>query len=294
MSYKLGIQGKGITAIRDLSDEEYQDYRKASDCLLNYSKDQQLYAIVTSNFNDFVGVLRNYSQEYAKNPSAVNWIMMEKMVLNINRHLLNYLSSVRTFLDHTETKLKRNYGDQSERFKRFREACSKSYDDNFSYRFLIKLRNYTQHCGMPLGGLTLHSEEKPPYSGHVYHSLKVKFSRDELLEYDSWGSRIRKEISELPSEFEIVPHVVEMMKCLAKINLVIIQEDLPELIRSAEFIEQLIDPAKGKEGIPCILKLLEIKRETDKTIKEMQVEITNIPFHIVQFVLNIRRQTQPQ
>lgn len=97
MSYKLGIQGKGITAIRDLSDEEYQDYRKASDCLLNYSKDQQLYAIVTSNFNDFVGVLRNYSQEYAKNPSAVNWIMMEKMVLNINRHLLNYLSSVRTF-----------------------------------------------------------------------------------------------------------------------------------------------------------------------------------------------------
>lgn len=115
-----------------------------------------------------------------------------------------------------------------------------------------------------------------------------------MLEYDSWGSRIRKEISELPSEFEIVPHVVEMMKCLAKINLVIIQEDLPELIRSAEFIEQLIDPAKGKEGIPCILKLLEIKRETDKTIKEMQVEITNIPFHIVQFVLNIRRQTQPQ
>lgn len=294
MSYKLGIQGKGITAIRDLSDKEYQDYRNASDCLFDFSKDQQLYTIVLLNYDDFFERIKKYSQEYAENPRTMNWIMMEKMVLDINRHLLNYLSSIRTFLDHTQTKLKKKCGDQSDGFKRFRDACSKSYDDSFSYRFLSKLRNYSQHCGMPLGVLTLHSEEKPPYSGHVYHSLKAKFSRDELLKYDSWGTRISKEISELPSEFEIVPHVVEMMKCLEKINLVLLEEDLPELFRSAEFVEQLISPVQSTEGVPCILKFLQISRGANAEIKEMKIEVTNIPLHIVQIVMNIKKQKASQ
>jgi len=116
---------------------------------------------------------------------------MERMVLDTNKYFLNYLSSVKTFLDHTETKLKKNYGDQSQRYKCFKEICSKSYDASFSYRFIIKLRNYSLHCGMPLGGLTLQSEEKPPFSGNIYHSFEAKFNREKLLEYDSWG-RLKK------------------------------------------------------------------------------------------------------
>lgn len=288
MTYSLGVQGKGITAIRDLGDEEYQDYKKASDCLFEFSRDEQLYTIVRLNYDDFLGVLKKYSEEYAEGKHAMNWILMERMVLNINRLLLNFLSAIRTFLDHTQTKLTKRYGPQSDRLERFKEACSKCYDANFSYRFLIKLRNYSQHCGMPLGKLTLHSEENPPYSGHVYHSLEAKFSRDDLLKFDLWGTRIQKEISQLPSEFDIVPHVVDMMKCIEKINLVLIEEDFPELFKSAGFIEQLISPARGKGGVPCILKFLEISRGANAEIKNIEVEITNIPLHIVQFVMNIK------
>ena len=289
MSYKLGVQGKGITAIRDLSDEEYQDYRKASDSLFEFSRDEQLYTIVLLNHDDFLGILKRYSQEYARNQRAVNWILIERMSLDINRLLLNFLSSIRTFLDHTQTRLTKRYGAQSDRLKRFKEACSESYDANFSYRFLTKLRNYSQHCRMPLGKLTLHSEENPPYSGHVYHSLEAKFSRDDLLKFDLWGTRVQTEISQLPSEFDIDPHVADMMKCIEKINLVLIEEDLPELFKSAEFIEQLIGPAQCKGGIPCILKFLEISRGTNAKIEKMKVEITNIPLHIVQIVMNIKK-----
>jgi hypothetical protein len=290
LSYKLGIQGKGITAIRDLSYEEYKAYKNASDCLLDFSRDQQMYTIVLLNYDDFLNVIKKYSQEYAENPRTVNWILIERMVLDINRHLLNLLSSIRTFLDHTQTKLIKKYGAQSDRFKHFREACSKFYDASFSYRFLTKLRNYSQHCGMPLGSLTLHSEENPPYSGQVYHSLELKFSRDELLKYDSWGTRIALEISQLASEFGIVPHVIEMMNCIKGINLVLIEEELPELFKSAEFVEGLTSPALGKEGIPCILKFLEINRAENAKIKDMKIEITNIPFHIIQIVMNIKKQ----
>lgn len=289
MSHKLGIEGKGITDIRDLSSEEYQTYVRASSCLMGFSRDQQLYAIVLLNYDDFLNLLKKYGEEYAKNPSSVNWITMERMVLDTNRYFLNYLSSVKTFLDHTETKLKKNYGEESPRYKCFKEICSKSYDSSFSYRFLIKLRNYSQHCGMPLGGLTLQSEEKPPYSGNIYYSFEAKFNKEKLLEYDSWGS-LKKEILELPSEFGIIPHVVEMMNCLIKINLVLIEEDLPELFKSAEFINQLVSPIQGKEGFPCILQFLVTKRHENGEVRDMEVQITHIPFHIIEIVDNIKRE----
>lgn len=289
MTYKLGVQGKGITTIRDLGEKEYEEYRKASVCLLDFSRDQQLYTIVLLNYDDFLDTLKRYSQKYAENPRMVNWILMEKMVLDTNRHLLNLLSSIRTFLDHTQTKLTKRYGDQSSRVKRFKEACSKSYNDSFSYRFLSKLRNYSQHCGMPLGEMTLSSEENPPYSGNISHSLAANFSRDELLKFNLWGTRIQKEITQLPPKFDIIPHVVETMKCIKEINLVLVEEDLPELFKSSEFIEQLINPVQGKEGIPCILRFPEINRRANGEIEKIKIEITNIPLHIVKIVRNIKK-----
>jgi len=69
----LGIEGsKGITEIRNLSSEEYQTYDRASSCLMGFSRDQQLYAIVLLNYDDFLNLLKKYGEEYAKNPSFLN------------------------------------------------------------------------------------------------------------------------------------------------------------------------------------------------------------------------------
>lgn len=285
MSHHLGVVSKGnITAVRELTEPEYEEYKKAAGRLADFSSSQHLYAIVALNYDDYGNILKQYGRNYAENPRAVNWITMEKMVLNINRHLLNFLSAVRTFLDHTETKLKRHYGSNSHRYKRFKDACSQAYDTNFSYRFLYRLRNFAQHCGLPLGTLTLHSAETPPHSGHVQYSLQVKFNRDELLlERDLWGNQLMKEIEGLPKQFEITPHITETMKCLEKINLTVIEDDLPQLLQSAEYIQQLINPVKDMSGLPCILKVEKYRKG-----EELKLDITNIPFHMVKIVMNIK------
>lgn len=290
MKHQLGVMSKeSITAVRELSESEYEEYKKAVGRLADFSSSQHLYAIVALNYDDYGNILKQYGRKYAEDPRAVNWITMEKMVLDINRHLLNFLSAVRTFLDHTETKLKRHYGSDSNRYKRFKDACSQAYDTNFSYRFLYRLRNFAQHCGLPLGTLTLHSAEAPPHSGHMQHSLEVKFNRDELLlERDLWGNQLMKEIKALPEHFEIIPHVTETMKCLEKINLTVIEDDLQELLQSAEYIQQLVNSIKDMPGLPCILKV-------DKYSKgeELKLEITNIPFHMVKMVMNIKAHLEP-
>ena len=141
---------------------------------------------------------------------------------------------------------------------------------------------------MPLGKMTLSSEENPPHSGNISYSLEAKFNRDELLKFNLWGTRVQKEISQLPAEFDIVPHVIEMMKCLQRIDLVLIEQDLPELYKGTEFIEQLTSQVQTEEGIPCILKLLEIDKGGNGKVNNMKIEITHIPFHIVEVIKNIK------
>ena len=295
MTYELGILAKGnISSIRTLALSEYEGYLTSTEALFSFSRNQRLYTIVLLNHDDFLETLRQYAEMYAKNPGAADSILIEKMELNINRHILNYLASVRTYLDHTQTKLKKKYGEQSERYLHFKRICKELYDSNFSYRFLSKLRNYAQHCETPLGSFELISTENPPYSGHVCSSLEAKFKRENLLQYDLWGSELTKEISKLPSEFDIEPHIVEMMKCIGKINLALIEKDFHNLRKSAEYIEKLISPAKGKEGTPCILQFLDVKRGIDSKVESMKIKIITIPFHIIAIVLKMEDRKSSQ
>jgi hypothetical protein len=283
--YELGIFGKdkSITAIQALSENEFQAYCEASAYLMDFSRNQQLYRMVLLNYEDFLKIVIKYSDDYKRDPSNVNLPIMEKIFVDINRYLLNFLSSVRTFLDHTETKLKTEYGNDSIQVSKFKNACSIEYDSNFSYRFLYKLRNYSQHCGLPIEGFSLKSKEEPEFSGNITNSLIIKFRRDGLLKFDGWGSKIKQEISALPEEFNVIHNVDKFYKSLDKINNFLIKENSSELIKRAEYIERLIMPAESKEGTPIIFTFINEGR-----IK--RINIFNIPFHLIEYAKLLKNQ----
>jgi hypothetical protein len=287
MSYHLGIMGKGITSIRILEDSEYQEYKSAVGCLTDFSSDQQLYAITLLNYDDFLNLIAVYSNAWDKNPSMINFQLLERMTLNINRHIINYLFSVRTFLDHTEFKLKRIYGDSSDKFATFKKATISEYENNFSYRFLYKLRNYSQHCGLPLGELSMKSVEEPIYSGNIKNTLVINFSSDTLLTYNGWSSEVKEEIKRLPKKFDIIPHILQFKKSLDEINLAIIKDNINELIVSAENIERLIAPTKGKEGTPMIFTI------TDEVEGKRTMRIHHIPFHLIDYANTLKKANMP-
>jgi hypothetical protein len=283
LSYELGfIDGDKITSIRKLSNEEFQEYKRASDCLSNFSNTQQLYTITLLNYNEYFTTLKEYEQQYSSSQS-LNSLILERMFLNINRRLLNYLSSIRSFLDHTETRLKEKYGKEFARVKHFLEACSKEYENSFSYKFFYTLRNFTQHFGMPVGSLRLTSTEDPPYSGKVSHHLEVTFDRDELLKYNGWKRMLKEEIQRLPQEFDISSHVFNMMKCLERINGVLVKDELLDIVKSAEYIDKLMASIKEKQVYPIVLQISQGNKPSEKTLTYF-----NIPFHIVQYALNLR------
>jgi hypothetical protein len=210
---------------------------------------------------------------------------MERMLININRVLLNFLSAFRTLLDHMEYILKKEYGNESENFKKFKKICSEQYDKYFSYRFLYKLRNYAQHCGMPVGSLTIDSRANNIESKEVEDYLAVYFDRDTLLnKYDSWGP-IKNEIMELPPIIKINPFVDEVMECISRINLTVIEHDLKNVLTSTKYFENLLIPFKDIDETPAIFDIT----DKDGNQEELKINIEWMPLHLIDMVLKVRQ-----
>lgn len=102
-----------------------------------------------------------------------------------------------------------------------------------------------------------------PDFNETTHSLVALCSRDELLaNYDGWGVPTRSMLQTQPPLFDIEPHLSEAVAALRRIALIVYADDVPELVRSALYLQQLVsgvwregseltllaDPLEGDEG----------------------------------------------
>jgi hypothetical protein len=281
VNWCLGWVGnKRIVTARKLTDSERERYEDAAFKLRSLWKDQGLFALVLHNYQDYDEYLKRIS-EARKTRGSLGPGGDESAILHLNRYILNYLAAVRTFLDHTELRLKRRYGENSPKVDNFREACAREYDTHFSYRFLYSLRNYVLHCGLPIGHAESSTRVTDLASWRIEHSLTISFARDSLLQAGfDWKAQLRQEILNLPSEFPIHPHMAQMMACLNMINLALISDNMPELLEAARFIEALVSSMQDCKGTPCLL------RERPRSASgQIPLDIALIPFDAIELVL---------
>ena len=246
MTPVLGIicEKKGIRSVRELSLAEYEEYRQATKRLNNFLKDQELMVTVQRDYDEYKNLLRPYAVEYSKGVTP-QLLPMGTLPSEVNKYIKNFLYSIRTFLDHTETNLKRRYGKNSERFNDFKKACSEAYDNNFSYKFIYKLRNYVQHCGMPPSQLNFSKKIIDRQAQKIGTAIQISLDRDELLTKYEWTTTVEAELRQQPEKIDIEHHMSEMLRCLHQINLKLIKRDLQNIVLSAQRVEQLILPLRS-------------------------------------------------
>lgn len=72
-------------------------------------------------------------------------------VIAVNSYVIGLLGAGKSFIDLMTDCMKRSYGSDSAEYIKFMDECvTKEYDDSFSYRFLLRLRNFSQHCHIPI------------------------------------------------------------------------------------------------------------------------------------------------
>ncbi|WP_437693272.1 hypothetical protein [Sorangium sp. So ce176] len=218
----LNPAGAGsIDSMRVLTDAEVKAIAEANEGLVQFQFMEQLFSIVALSRDAFSDFTNSSFDQYIQDTSASILGMVprstraRKLTLLANMYLLNFLTAMRTYLDHVETRIKRWYGDKSPEVAQFKRAVSKQYDTTDSYAFVWKLRNYSQHCGMPIGGIVLSASIVPGeqmfgtlVDGSGLRALRVYCNRDDLLrEFDSWGAKVKSYLAAQDQEIEVTVHV---------------------------------------------------------------------------------------
>jgi hypothetical protein len=137
---------------KELTEQDYESFILHIDELNNFENLKRLFQIFLLNHNEFIDFALSDSKLLFENSLSItgNKDNYNKHFLNLNRIFLNYLTSFKTLLDHIETTIKRKFGKSSKEVENFKDVTANLFDNFFAYRFIYKLRNYAQHCGLPI------------------------------------------------------------------------------------------------------------------------------------------------
>ncbi len=213
----------------------------------NYFGDTDLHLAVEMNHAAYHETLLHI-KERCDTPQVASYFFQRRMSVDVNRCVLNFLSSVRMFLDHKETELKRLGEVGTQRLANFKRITNQAFDNDFSYRFLYKLRNYVQHCGVPMGrfGYSECLEDDT-----VTRELVVNFDRDILLQNFDWG-KVGPDLQSQPEGFSITSHVDWVMEWVGVIQNVLSSDLMSGLAAAVADIEEFMKPTEGRYGTPFI------------------------------------------
>ena len=160
-----------------------------------------MFEITELNLNDLRQFLRAFDAELREEKILI-LKEPDKTSLELNRLFLNYIFSFRTYIDHLETFLKRTFGKTSEEFNGYKQLTRSLYDGYFEYRFIYKLRNYAQHCGLPVDIFSITTS----LNNGIYDvKINMAFDPQGLLEkFDGWGTQLSRELSDMDSPLDVM------------------------------------------------------------------------------------------
>ena len=91
------------------------------------------------------------------------------------------------------------------------------YDNNFSYRFLYRLRNFCLHKVLPISEFKVSIEKPDDHKLEYLNEINILVSRDELLAGDGW-STVRGDLENQKEQIDLVPHIYQYHYALLKIQ----------------------------------------------------------------------------
>ena len=232
-----------------------------------------LYDICDKNYQSIISYHVAIKDDFPLNRHRA-YEYMEEAFQEMNRLLLNYLSSFKTFIDHLTTRYTRLPSDPNghsflDDFKKLTAAC---YDGNFPYRFFSKLRDYVQHRGLPLGSIDI--SEYPDQKGDVVIKVSISMNRDNLISsYKKWGA-IKPDLQSQPQNMELLPYLNGFQSQIQLINLVVSAFEISLVTDSLHIIDKLVHEALEKypNGRPFIGRYEEPEGQ-------QKLNVIEFPFH---------------
>lgn len=223
-----------INTIKVLNESECSEIKNSFDNLYLIDLIGNYFKIAKNNYQDFIYCIYDFIPETIDEidiPTIFDRMKLDELKIESNRKLLNYLSSFKTLLDHIFGIL------DDEKEIKFKKFTNYLYDENFSYRFLARLRDFAQHKGLPITNF-----ESDFSTSLVYIFLMID-SNYLLNSYKKWNT-VRKDLEKY-NKIDAISIVTDHYKLLDQIYKFLFQLYEDDLKKSVFYIEDIINKFKG-------------------------------------------------
>jgi hypothetical protein len=189
--------------IKILTNMEASSYELANTVMFEFQYYKRRFKEIYLNLEEFETTLLKYSNQIEKmhQPKIEN-DLMNLIYIDVNRTFINFITSLKVFIEHIEKRLNRKYGDTSEQFKLFKQLTSNLYENYFAYRFLYYLRDYSIHDSYPINNFDKDTELVHDTSQYK-SKLHIQFNRDNLLENKRMRKKMGGELSRYNNLFPV-------------------------------------------------------------------------------------------
>jgi len=255
-----------VYLLGELSSEEYEELDKAKniiDILISYKRRIDEILI---NHSEYVSFTIHDTKEFIEK-EPTNRIELDGYVLEINRRLINFINSFKSFFEYLEKNFKNRYGKESIEYEKLKKYTGGLYDTYFSYKFFTHLRNFAAHNDYPIHNANFDFVYEPIFS----LKIDVFFVKSHLLGDRTLKGKIEKDLKKYGEIFPIDPLLKEILAPLNGVfsNLLKIEKDHFE--RAVNIIESYFGEMDYKKtyhyGISTIID--------NKYIKDRLKEIPN-------------------
>lgn len=145
------------------------------------------YGMILDNYYELISEMRNLEHKFLEQEDRNEMVILgQKSIVMFNRKLSNLLCSVRMYIDQTQHDL--SILDIKECSKdNFHEFTSEQYDEYVGYQIMELLRNYMQHQGLIIEGVTY---IKPFFQDIDYFKVTIDLDYKRLKSIEKYEKKI--------------------------------------------------------------------------------------------------------
>lgn len=137
-----------------ISEGDYRQIATANETVLLGLAVEEKFDLLVENYRELEQTLLDMAVQHSVRPEE-GWTILESATHTANRRVANFLTTTRLYQDQVSHGLAQQYGADSPEAEAFKRARSHEYDTCPGYCVMEAIRNYAQHRGLPLGGMTL-------------------------------------------------------------------------------------------------------------------------------------------
>lgn len=247
-SQVAGQRGMDLTIVRPLGVDEFNRY---SDAIARYAEmtERSTYQLLQRNYGRLRSILEAYSN-LSRVGGTLRNVDQRELGLTLADQLANWLASTRMYIESQRDFISRQFGESAE-LKLFDRARNRAFDSLAGYRFLYNLRDYAQHCGLPISSLNISGSENSDR-----RIIELQLSRSALLMARfNWNRHAKALIDQWPEQISLMPLVEEAMTGYRDIEYELLRILIRHCGESVDILREGIALAgEDTEGHPALVR----------------------------------------